>query len=86
MGAAVTPYTWLLWLCCDRGQGYDVKPVFRRLCLFTSDRQIRDTLAQVSDLLTDDELDALAFIHRLETLVPCQSFDTARSLRLQQNR
>jgi len=69
---------------CD--QGYDVKHVFHRLCFYTSDCQIRDTLSHVSDLLTHEELDALEFVHRLETLFPCQSFDTARHLRLQQNR
>jgi len=63
-----------------------VVEVFRRLCLYTSDRQIRDTLSHVTDLLTDDKREALTFLRRLELLCPHQSFNTARRLRLHQNR
>jgi len=71
---------------CGCRQGYNVVEVFRRLCRHTSDRQIRDTLSQVTDLLTDDELDALAFIHQLETFYPSQSFETAKRHHMHQNR
>jgi len=67
-------------------QGYNVVDVFRRLCLYTTDRQVRDTLSRVNDLLTDDELDALTFVHRLETFYPHRSFETAKHLHVQQNR
>ena len=60
--------------------------VFRRLCLYTTDRRIRDTLSRVPDLLSDSELEALAFVRRVESVYPCQSFETAKHLRVQQNR
>ena len=66
-------------------QGYNVVDVFRRLCLYTTDCQIRDTLSRVTDLLTYDELDALAFVRRLETFYPQRSFETAKRLHLHQN-
>jgi len=70
---------------CDL-QGYNVVDVFRRLCLCTTDTHIRDTLSRLNDLLTDSELDALAFIHRLETFYPHRSFETAKRLYVHHNR
>jgi len=71
---------------CCYCQGYDVVGTFHRLCLYTSDRQIRDTLSRVSDLLTDSQLDALTFVHRLESVYTCQSFETAKHLSLRHSR
>ena len=67
-------------------QGYNCVEVFHRLCLYTTDHHIRDTLRHVTNLLSDDELNALQFVRRLESFYPCQSFETAKRLRLQQNR
>jgi len=67
-------------------QGYSVVDVFRRLCLYTTDIHVRDTLSRLTDLLTDSELDALMFIHRLETLYPHRSFETAKRLYVRHNR
>ena len=67
-------------------QGYDVVDVFHRLCLYTTDRQVRDTLSEMADLLTDDERDALAFVRHLETICPQRSFETAKRRHQRQNR
>lgn len=75
--------TYVLVVIC---QGYDVVDVFHRLCLYTTDPQVRDTLSQTTDLLTDVEHDALVFVHHLESICPHQSFKIAQHLHQQQNR
>jgi len=74
----------ILFVCTC--QGYNVLEAFHRICLYTADLQIRDTLSRVNNLLTEDEHDALTFIRRLESLYTCRSFEAAKRHLVQQNR
>ncbi len=60
--------------------------------MFTPDRELRDyLLTELSDggHLLDEEVEMMKFVHKLESLYSCPSFDVAKLLRteaLEQNR
>ena len=60
--------------------------------MFTSDRELRDYLiGELSEAnhFTDEEQEMVKFIHKLESLYSCPSFDVAKLLRseaIEQNR
>ena len=73
-------------------QGFDVWSKIHQICMFTPDRELRDYLiGELSEgkYFTDEELEMVKFVHKLESLYSCPSFDVAKLLRteaIEQNR
>ena len=56
----------------------------RQVCLYTPDRDLRDFLAhelKQESHLTQEEEAMLDFVHKIERLYSCPSFDLAKVLR-----
>ncbi len=65
-------------------QGFDVWTKISQICLYTADRDLRDYLAgelKQESCLSEHEQAMLGFVHQLERLYSCPSFDLAKVLR-----
>lgn len=65
-------------------QGFDVRTKLRQICLYTPERSLRDYLAQelqTLKALTEEEIHMLKFLHKMEELYSCPSFNVAKLLR-----
>ena len=73
-------------------QGFDVWTKIHQVCMFTPDRELRDYL--ISELtegghFSEEELEMVKYVHKLESMYSCPSFDVAKLLRteaIEQNR
>ena len=69
-----------------RLQGFDPNTKLRQICLYTLDKNLRDYLAselETQGALTQEEVDMLRFVHQLEELYPCASYDVSKSVHAQ---
>ncbi|XP_070543106.1 spatacsin-like isoform X2 [Ptychodera flava] len=63
--------------------GFDVTEQLRRLCLYTSNRTLRDFLIEElekSKQLTEEELKMVQFVQKLERLYTCRSYERAKEM------
>ena len=65
-------------------QGFDVWTKIHQICMFTPNQELRDYL--INELsegghLTKEEVEMVKFVHKLESLYSCPSFDVAKLLR-----
>ena len=76
--------TILLWFT----QGFDVWSKLHQVCMYTDNRTIRDYLSkelQEQTELTPEEKDMLSFVHLLERIYSCASFEEAKLMRQDEN-
>ena len=72
--------------CFFSFQGFDPNTKLRQICLYTLDKNLRDYIAnelETQGALSQEELDMLEFVHQLEELYTCGSYETAKELHSQ---
>ncbi|XP_033634267.1 spatacsin-like [Asterias rubens] len=69
-----------------QNMGYNVQTQLKKMCLYTVNSNLRDFLIdhlRQSGSFTTEEEGMITFIHQLERLYTCQSFDKAKALALE---
>ena len=67
-------------------QGFDMWTKLRQICFYTPNRALREYLIvelEQNEHLTEEEKGMIAFVHKLEQLYSCPSFEMAKILRME---
>jgi hypothetical protein len=65
-------------------EGFDAGTKLRQVCFYTPHKRLREYLIVElgnMDLLTEEEGEMVRFLHHLDTVYSCPSFDLAKLLR-----